>query len=370
MKYFLIAGERSGDMHASKLISGLKTHDPNASFYGMGGEMMEAAGAKLEIIYGDLAFMGFWEVLTNYSTIKKAFKRLEKAILTIKPDVVILIDYGGFNMRMAKFAKKHNLKVFYYISPKIWAWNTGRARKIKELVDRMFVILPFEKEFYKQFDYEVDYVGNPVLDEIANFRANPDFKEEHRLDERPIIAVLPGSRKDEIEATLYRMLSVLPAFPDYQFVVAAVSNQPDEYYKHFTRNGRVTIVYNQTYDLLHNAFAALVTSGTATLETALFKVPQVVCYSVSTPTYWIAKALIKVPYVSLVNLIAGAEIVKELLQDDFIPAHIREELKRITEDAEHRAKVLKDYEDLDQKMGFPGASLKTADLMAGYLGLM
>lgn len=367
MKYFILAGERSGDLHAANLIKELKQLDIEAQIMGMGGHYLRSQGVQVIWDYSQTAFMGFWEVLVNYNVIQKAFSVIKKNIDDFAPDVLICVDYAGFNLRMAAYAKAKGIKVFYYISPKVWAWNTSRAKKIKQLVDRMFVILPFEKDFYQQYQYTVDYVGNPILDEITNFKKDENFRTKYRLDERPIIAVLPGSRTTEIETTLYRMLSVLPAFPDYQFVVAGVSNHSKKYYDHFRRNGKVEIVIDDTYNLLSHAHAALVASGTATLETALFNVPQVVCYAVSMPTYWIARLLIKVPYISLVNLIAGRQIVKELIQDDFVPANITEELRKIVLAGPERQAVLSGYAELRDKIGQPGASKKTAQLMYQYL---
>ena len=367
MKYFIIAGERSGDLHASNLIKELKAQDANAAFAGMGGDYMRSQGATLVLDYSKTAFMGFWEVLVHYPDIQRAFSIVKKGIDTFKPDVVVCIDYAGFNLRMAEYAKAQHIPVHFYISPKIWAWNTGRANKIKQLIDRMYVILPFEKAFYKQFDYTVDYVGNPIMDEITHFEKDANFRTKYRLDDRPIIAILPGSRKTEIESTLYRMLSILPAFSDYQFVVAGVSNQPKKYYDNFRRNGKVEIIHDDTYNLLAHAHAALVASGTATLETALFNVPQVVCYAVSVPTYWIARMLIKVPYISLVNLIAGKEVVKELIQNDFVAQNITTELRKIVEPGACRQHQLEEYQALRAQIGAPGASAKVAQLMYKYL---
>lgn len=367
MKYYIIAGERSGDLHASNLIKSLKKEDPEAQVRCWGGEYSQEAGGELVKHYNDLAFMGFVEVLSNLTTIRKALKFCKEDILSWKPDVVILVDYAGFNMRIAKFAKEQGFKVFYYISPKVWAWNQSRANKIKQYVDRMFVVMPFEKEFYKKFDYNVDFVGNPVSDAIAQYQSNPNFRAENGLDSRPIIAILPGSRKQEVERMLYYMVSILPPFMDHQFVVAAVPNLPKEYYEMFRRNGQVQIVYDQTYDLLANAEAALVTSGTATLETALFNVPQVVCYKGSFFTYLIARSLIKVKYISLVNLILDRPLVKELIQDDFTPANIMAELDKVLRDPVHREIVLTGYKELKKVMGSEGASEKAAGLMYKYL---
>jgi lipid-A-disaccharide synthase len=369
MKYYLIAGERSGDLHGANLYKEIRKRDPDAQAMGIGGGYMFDAGVKLSYNYEELALIGFFEILEKLGAIRAALKRVKKELVEQRPDVLILIDYGGFNKRVAAFAKQLGIRVFYYISPKIWAWNVNRAYKIKRFVDKMFVILPFEKDFYKKFDYEVDYVGNPVLDAIAGFVPNPNFISQNHLEDKPIIAVLPGSRSKEIESTLFRMLSILPAFPGHQFVVAGVDNYPSKYYEQFRRNGRVHIVYEQTYDLLSRAEVAIVTSGTATLETALFKVPQVVVYRVNFISYYVIRMLIKVKFISLVNLIAGREVVKELIQDDFSPANLRQELQAIQMGEPGRIEILQGYDEIAKKIGKPGASAKTAELMLSYLGL-
>jgi lipid-A-disaccharide synthase len=366
MKYYIIAGERSGDLHASNLMKAIGKEDTDAQFRCIGGEYMKEVGADLYLHYKEISFMGFIEVFSNLPYLLKVLKTTKQDILNFKPDVLILVDFAGFNLRIAKFAKQHGLKVFYYISPKIWAWNQKRAYKIKVLVDRMFVILPFEKDFYEAFDYEVDYVGNPVYDSIADHKTNPDFRKKNDLSYKPVIAILPGSRKQEVESMLHYMMSIIPSFKDFQFVIAAVSNLPKSYYENFNRAG-IKIVYDQAYDLLANAEAAIVTSGTATLETALFEVPQVVCYSTSGFTYAIAKLLIKVKFISLVNLIAGEEVVKELIQDNFTPGNLIFELKKITKDKEFRNKQIESYKNIKSILGSPGASQKAAKLMVGYL---
>jgi len=367
MKYYIIAGERSGDMHGANLYKEIQKRDEHATAMGIGGGYLHDAGVKLSKNYEELALIGFFEIIEKLGAIRSALKQVKSELIEHKPDVVILIDYGGFNMRVAAFAKKLGVKVFFYISPKIWAWNVKRAEKIKKNVDRMFVILPFEKDFYKQFNYEVDYVGNPVLDAISQFTPNPSFQKDNSLEEKPIIAVLPGSRSAEIESTLFRMLSILPSFPDHQFVVGGVDNYPSSYYEQFRRNGRVHIVYEQTYDLLHNAEMAIVTSGTATLETAIMRVPQVVVYRVNFISYYAIKLLIKVKFISLVNLIAGKEVVKELIQDDFSPANLRQELQKLKMGEPGRLRILQGYEDVIQKTGKAGASEKAAELMVSYL---
>ncbi|GAA4005559.1 lipid-A-disaccharide synthase [Hymenobacter fastidiosus] len=367
MKYYLIAGERSGDFHASHLMRELRRQDPEAEFRGWGGDLMQAEGGTLVHHYQEMAIMGFWEAATSILKFRGYLKECQRDIQAYQPDVVILVDYAGFNMRVAKFAKAAGLKVFYYISPKIWAWNQGRVHQVKALVDQMFVILPFEKEFYQRFGYDVDYIGNPTVDAIAEHSVGTDFYQRNNLDpQKLIIAVLPGSRKQEIEEMLYEMLAILPPFLDYQFVVAGVTNLERSYYANFERNN-VRILFDQTYDLLSHAQAALVTSGTATLETALFNVPQVVCYRTSAVSYAIGKAVIKVPYISLVNLIAGKEVVKELIQGEFNSRNLVTELKKITADEAFIAGQKAGYAELQQKLGRNNAAAKAAELMVGYL---
>lgn len=367
MKYYIIAGERSGDLHASNLIKSIKKDDTDAQIRAWGGDMMQQAGATLVKHYKDLAFMGFWEVAKNLPTIMGFMKECQRDILAYQPDVLVLVDYAGFNMRIARFAKRRGVKVFYYISPKVWAWNQSRAFKIKENVDRLFVIFPFETEFFQKYDYQVDYVGNPLLDAIAEFTPNPLFRQENNLPDKPIVALLPGSRKQEVEKMLEVMLGVVSKFNEYQFVIAAIRSLPESFYEPFSRVPHVSIVYEQTYDLLAHAEAALVTSGTATLETALFEVPQVVCYKTGSITYTIAKSLIQVEYISLVNLIAGKEVVKELIQENFnVPALVYE-LRKILPGSEHRSALLDEYKNIKHKMGQPGASEKAARLMVSYL---
>ena len=367
MKYYLIAGERSGDFHAANLMRELRQQDPAAEFRCWGGDMMQAAGGELVHHYQEMAIMGFWEAATSILKFRGYLKEAQQDLLAWKPDVVILVDYAGFNMRIAKFAKTNGLKVFYYISPKIWAWNQGRVHQVKERVDKMFVILPFEEEFYQRFDYKVDYIGNPTSDAVAEHPKSADFYERNNLDPlRPIIAVLPGSRKQEIEEMLYEMVAILPPFLDYQFIVAGVDNLDRNYYANFERNN-VRILFDQTYDLLAHATAALVTSGTATLETALFDVPQVVCYRTSAVSYAISKAVIKVPYISLVNLIAGREVVKELIQSEFNARNLVTELKKVTADDAFIARQKAGYAEIREKLGRQKSAEKAAKLMVGYL---
>ncbi|MDJ0367728.1 lipid-A-disaccharide synthase [Hymenobacter sp. H14-R3] len=367
MKYYFIAGERSGDTHAAHLLRELNAQDPAADFRFWGGDQMAAEGGHLVRHYRELAVMGFWETATSLLKFRGYLRECQADILAYQPDVLVLIDYGGFNLRMAAWAKAQGIRVFYYISPKVWAWNQSRVEKIKLLVDKMFVILPFEEEFYQRFNYKVDYVGNPTADEVASFEPNPDFMTQYGLDpDRQIIAVLPGSRKQEIEEMLHEMLAVLPAFQEYQFVVAGVSNLDRSYYQHFERNG-IKIVVDQAFDLLSRSSAALVTSGTATLETALFNVPQVVCYRTSGLTYVISKALIKVPYISLVNLVVGHTVVEEYIQGNFTARNLLDELKRLLTDESYIAKQREGYAELRQKLGQQRAARQTASLMLTYL---
>ena len=367
MKYYIIAGERSGDLHASNLIRQLKKQDPEAVVRCWGGEMMQEAGGELVQHYRNMAVMGFAEAAASIFKMAGYLRQAKRDIGQFKPEVLILVDFSGFNLRVAKYAKARGLKVFYYISPKIWAWNQGRVHTIKRLVDRMFVIMPFEQDFYRQFDYETDYVGNPVADSVRDHVVDQDFLRRNKLQTKPIIAILPGSRRQEIENILYVMLSIIPSFRDYQFVVAAVSSFSRDYYEQFNRDPNIKIVYDQTYDLLAHAKAALVTSGTATLETALFRVPQVVCYKTSFISYLIGRMVIKVPYISLVNLIADKPVVRELIQGEFTALNLIAELKRILFDKKYIQDQLASYTLIQQKLGDTNTAEKAASLMIGYL---
>jgi lipid-A-disaccharide synthase len=374
MKYYIIAGEASGDLHGSNLMKGLKKADPQSEFRCWGGDLMQAEGGMLVKHYRDLAFMGFLEVLLNIRTILGNIHFCKRDIATYQPDVLILIDYPGFNLRIANRAKQQGIKVYYYISPQIWAWHSSRVHGIKASVDRMFVILPFEQDFYRKYDYEVDFVGHPLMDVVAHFEPQPGFRQKQGLDERPIIALLPGSRKQEIERLLQEMLAVVPDFPDHQFVIAGAPSQSAEFYQQIieehplpeTHQGRVHLIENQTYALLHEAEAALVTSGTATLETALFGVPEVVCYKGSTLSYLIARRVVNVDYISLVNLIMDREIVKELIQEECSTENIRQALRELLDD-KHRKQLEQDYAELRQRVGEPGASKRAAERMVEYL---
>ena len=368
LKYYIIAGEASGDLHASNLMKELKKKDPQAEFRFWGGDLMQAQGGTLVKHYRDLAFMGFAEVLMNLKTILGNISVAKKDIEAYKPDAVILVDYPGFNLRIAEFVKKLGIKVYYYISPQIWAWKMGRVHKIKKVVDKMFVILPFEEEFYQRYDYKVDFVGNPLLDSLNHLPEIDEakFRKDNNLDERPIIAILPGSRTQEIKVKLPLMLSVEKDFPDYQFVVAGAPSQPIENYKKIAGN-ELKIIENKTYDLLRVSHSALVTSGTATLETALLKVPEVVCYKGNAISYEIGKRIIKnIRFISLVNLIMDKEVVKELIQYELTYENIKHELNLILKTPK-RDQILKDYNELYDKLGGIGASERTANMIVSDL---
>ena len=367
MNYYIIAGEASGDLQASLLIRELKLADKAAQFRCFGGDLMEAEGAEIIKHYQELAFMGVEDVLMNLRTIFRNIAFCKEDIKAYQPDVLILVDYPGFNMKIAKWAKVNNIKVFYYISPKIWAWNQKRVHQIKKVVNKMFVILPFEKDFYKKFDYQVDFVGHPLIDCIAEYPkiSLEDFKKKYQLSDKPIIALLPGSRKQEITAMLNMMLSVTNNFPDYQFVIAGAPSQPLSFYKQFKTNN-ISIIENKTYDLLQHATAALVVSGTATLETALFHVPQVVCYKTGKLFYFLAKMVVKIKFISLVNLVADREVVKELIQNELTTENLTTELSKILV-APGKTTMLNAYQEIEAKLGGKGASKRAAELIVGYL---
>jgi len=368
MRYYIIAGETSGDLHGANLIKALKREDAQAEFRIVGGDQMQEAAAERALIHtSEMAFMGFVEVIKNLSTITKNLKTVKADLQAYRPDTVILIDFPGFNLKIADFAKKQGIKTCYYISPKIWAWNQGRVHKIKKIVDHMFCILPFEVDFYKKFNMKVDYVGNPLLDAISTYTFNPDFKRLNNLNEEAIIALLPGSRKMEIEKILPDMIQLYYAFPKHQLVIAGAPNFDLSFYKQYIGDLDIKVVFNQTYDLLKNAEAAVVTSGTATLETAILRVPQVVVYKANALSIWLAKKLIKVKFISLVNLINNYLSVIELIQDDANPDNIKEEIKMIISDTVHRGSILENYDVLAEKLGEPGASERTAKLIVGYV---
>ena len=362
MKYYLIAGEASGDLHGANLMRALAEIDPQAQFRFWGGDRMEAVGGKLIKHYRDLAFMGFWEVVTNLRTILRNIDLCKGDITAYQPDALIFIDYPGFNMRIAKWAKRQGIPTHYYISPQIWAWKENRIKAIRRDVDAMYVILPFEKDFYEgKHQYPVHFVGHPLLDAIAARRevSMEVFKRENGLDERPIIALLPGSRKQEIAKMLSVMLSVVGSYHPYQFVIAGAPSLGYDFYRQFIREENVHFVSGKTYDLLSHAHAALVTSGTATLETALFRVPEVVCYRGNWISYQIAKRVISLKYISLVNLIMDAPVVTELIQGDLNTRNLKVELDKHLDPA-YRDKLQRDYQALRERLGNEGASRRTA----------
>jgi len=374
MKYYLVSGEASGDLHGSNLIHELKQIDANAEFRFFGGDLMAAeAGVEPTLHYNKMAFMGFIKVLMNLRTIKKNMKLCQTDILDFKPDAVILIDFAGFNLRIARFAKSIGLKTIFYISPKIWAWKQSRIRKIKKYIDKMLTILPFETEFYEKFDYEVEYVGNPLLDAISNFdrsQTEADFRTANNLTDKPIIALLAGSRKQEVSFMLPVMIEATKDFSDYQFVISGAPGLDVDFYKTIIPDDcDYPIVFNQTYNLLQFSCAALVTSGTATLETALFGVPEVVCYRTIVPNflYRIGRKFLKVKWISLVNLIVGKEAVRELVQVDFDKETVASELRKLLEDEQYKQQMKADYAYLQQRMGKAGASKRAAEAIVRFV---
>ena len=362
MKYYLIVGEASGDLHGSNLMKSLMKVDENAEFRFWGGDLMSKYGGTPVKHIRELAFMGFIKVVLNLRTILNNISLCKTDIEEYKPDVIILIDYAGFNLKIAEFAKSKGMTVHYYISPKIWAWKTNRVKQIKKYVDKMFTILPFETEFYNKYDYKVNYVGNPVNDAIDAHREHEvnlvDFIESNSLNEKPLIALLAGSRKQEIKLMLPVMIQVSHFFPNYQFVIAGAPSIDKELYHKYVGAHNIPIVYDQTYNLLKHSKAALVTSGTATLETALLNVPQIVCYKTIAGfiMYKIGRMLLKVKWISLVNLILNYEAVKELTQNTFKKEYMVKELDRILNNKEYRAQMLESYDKLHSIIGQTGAS--------------
>ena len=380
MRYYIIVGEASGDLHASNLMLALKSLDSEADFRYYGGDLMQAVGGTLVKHYKELAYMGFIPVLTHLGTIMRNMQQCKADIEAWHPDALILVDYPGFNLNIAKYIKSHtDIPVLYYISPKIWAWKEYRIKAIKRDIDRMFSILPFEVDYYKKHDYNIDYVGNPCVDAVSKFRKSPEgqtefksFAQTNGLDaERPVIAILAGSRKQEVKDNLGMMINAASSFnPDYQLVIAGMKNLGEDYYrKYIPRDKQVSIVFDQTYSLLHHATAALVTSGTATLETAIFGVPQVVCYYMPLPrlTSFLRQHLLKVKYISLVNLIAGKEVVQELVDVRMRTDEIRQQLRAILPGGEQREPMLADYARLMDILGTEGASTRAAEGMLRFL---
>ncbi len=376
MRYYFVAGEVSGDLHASNLIKELKRVDADAKFRGFGGDKMTEQGAEITKHYREMSFMGFVEVLMNIRTIFSQFDFCKKDILEWKPDVMILVDYPGFNLRVARWGKENGFKVFYYISPKVWAWKASRVKTIKKNVDHMFCILPFEKEFYQRYNYEVDFVGHPLLDEIKGKRdLGPGTREEEK-----IIALLPGSRKQEIKSILPEMLKMQKHFPDFSFVIAGVEHLGENFYKEISAPQILTrlsppagggpgvrLLFNRTYELLQQSSFALVTSGTATLETALFNIPQIVCYKGNMISVAIARRIVNIKYISLVNLIMDKPVVNELIQHNLNEENLLAELNRLIKNSQQREQMLNDYREMKMKLGGEGASKRAAELMVKYL---
>ena len=373
MKYYIIAGEASGDLHGSNLIKSLKLKDENVEIRFWGGDLMKAQGGTLIKHYQELAFMGFLTVLLNLRTIFRNIKFCKNDIKEFNPDLIILIDYPGFNLRIAEFAHNSGFKVYYYISPKIWAWKQSRIKKIKKFIDKMYVIFPFEKEFYNKLNYDVDFQGNPLVDALENRKGkNETFSEfisKNNLEDKPIISLLAGSRKQEIKMILPEMLKMLEFYNDYQFVIAGAPSIEIDFYKQFVNDERLKIIFNQTYQIVQQSDAALVTSGTATLETALLSTPQVVCYKFKGGkyAYLLGKKFLKVKYVSLVNLIMNNEVIKELIQHNLNIKNLKIELDNILFDKQYRQKMLDNYKTLKNKMGKSGASDRVAELIVNSL---
>jgi lipid-A-disaccharide synthase len=367
VKYYLIAGERSGDLHGGNLIKAIKRHDQEATFKGFGGDEMQAEGMEVTVHYRQLAFMGFISLVSNLFTIYKYIAQAKAEILSSKPDVVVLIDYGGFNRKIAMWAKKNNIRVFYYIAPKVWAWYQKRALHLKHSVDRMFVILPFEKDFFKKFDWDVDYVGNPVLDAIKTFTPDPQFAQKNELVGKDVVALLPGSRKIELARMIPLMTEIVKLHPEFHFAVAAVNSLPKELYAPLSSMPNVKMVMDASYDLLSLAKAAIVTSGTATLETGIFKVPQVVVYKMGGLEYQIASRLVKVEFISLVNLIADKEVVKELIQVKATVNAVSHELRQLMSNSNYTEVMLQEYDRIYKILDTGSASDNAGRLMVKYL---
>lgn len=374
MKYYIIAGEPSGGMHGANMMKQLKLRDPEAYFRVWGGDCMAEEAQELAKHIRETSFMGLFAVLWHLRTIRRNFRYCEADLLAFKPDVLILIDNSGFNLRIAGFVKKSALKtrIFYYILPQAWAWKRQRVHTIQHLTDRCFAILPFEQDFYKSYGYDLDYVGHPILDSLQKRKEEllspRDFRQRHNLDERPIIALLPGSRKREVRTKLPIMMRVVSHFPDFRFVVAGTKNIDEAFYHKYIRGGGVRLIFGHTYDILNNATAALVTSGTATLETALFRVPQVVCYKPGWLTFQVLRHIVSIKYICMVNLILGRKVVEELVEGRLNERQLVHELGLLLQDAT-RERLKADYDELERKLGGPGASERVADLMIEALRL-
>lgn len=368
MKYFLIAGERSGDLHGSNLIKAIKKYDQDAEVVCWGGDMMAKAGGQIKVHYRVLAFMGILEVIKHLAKIKKYIKRCKQDIIDYNPDALVLIDYAGFNLRIAKFATDNGIPVHYYISPKIWAWNQKRAFKIKKYVDQMYCIMPFEKGFYRRYDINVHYVGNPLLDAIESYPYDQTFINQYQQDNRKKIAILPGSRKQEVSAIAKEVNFIIDKYKDSIILIAGVDNLSEEVYNHYHLDrDNVKLLFDKTYDILSISDVALVTSGTATLETALIGTPQLVCYKTSWVTYFFAKMVVKVSWISLVNLILNREAIQELIQSNFNKANIDQALNRLLTDESYVVKIKTDYEELKGRIGQQKPSELTARLILDCL---
>jgi len=373
MRYFIIAGEASGDLHAAHLMGSIKKKDPEASFSFFGGDLMAAHGGTLLKHYREMAFMGFFTVLMNLKQIRKNFKLAEEKLLEFNPDVLILVDYPGFNLRMSRFAKEHNIRTFYYISPKIWAWKSGRVKWVQNYVDEVFTIFPFEKDFYDKYNYKVRYVGNPTVDELAVRpcinQTRQEFIDETGLEDRPFVALLAGSRKQEIKLILPVLVKVADLFPDYQFVIAGAPSLTLELYRDNMPGKKIPVIFGKTYELLQQSRAAVVASGTATLETAVINIPQVVCYIMELGrfTSLLKKYFLKIPWFSLVNLVMDKEIVKEYFQENCTPENVSGELRKILEDEAYREEMLNNYKQMLEKLGPPGCADRAAGEMVRLL---
>lgn len=364
MRYYFIAGEASGDLHAANCMKEIMSLDPNAVFGFTGGDRMaEVTNVQPDIHIREMAFMGFVDVLKNIGTIRKNFKRVKSAIKAFQPDLLVLVDYPGFNLRMAKWAFENKIRTDYYISPTVWAWKEGRVEEIRKYTHKLFVILPFEEGFYQKHNHKVYFVGHPLLDEVEmqkkRFRSQEIFRIENGLNEKALIAVLPGSREQEVERMMHIMLQVMPKFPDYQFVVAGTKNLPSHYYDQLKKKN-IPVVFDQTYELMHHAKAGIIKSGTSTLESALLNLPQVVCYKGGAVSFAIGKRLVNVKYISLVNLILDKEAVRELIQNDFTAENIALELNKLLNEQNYRQSVLEAYQQLYDRLGAGGASAKLA----------
>lgn len=371
MKVYVVAGEPSGDLHASNLIAALKHKIPDAVFRGLGGDKMQSKGVYLFKHIRDLAYMGFWEVIKHLPIILRNIRETKKDISDFKPDCLILVDFPGFNFRIAEFAHSRGIKVVYYISPQLWAWKEGRVVRIKKWVDRLYVILPFETEFYLKHRVEAFFMGHPLLDALEqSLNQSSSFQtfiQDNLLPDKPIIALLPGSRAQEIGVMLKTMSAIAGNFPEHQLVIAGMNHYSVEHYRQFCADKNIAVVYDQTYNLLRHARAAVVTSGTATLETALIGTPLVVVYRAGKISYRIAKRLIKIPYISLVNLIPNKPVVKELIQDEFNPGNLTTEVDKLLNDQVYRRQMMENFTQIKQMLGGPGASEKIADDLARWI---